>query len=97
MRWLRAGPRYNLYFNPKEVKALIVTCGGLVPGINVVIRELVMTLHYNYGVEEIYAAKFGFKGIYDEEWIKLKPDEVKTIHHHGGTYIGTSRGGFDVK
>lgn len=47
-KWLKAGPRKNLFFEPREVKAAIVTCGGLCPGLNVVIRELFMTLHFNY-------------------------------------------------
>lgn len=62
-RWLRAGPRFNLYFRPSEVKALIVTVGSIVPGINVVIRELVCSLNFVYGVEEVYGAKFGFSGL----------------------------------
>ena len=54
-----------------------------------------MTLTYNYGCEEIYGAKFGYKGIYDDEWVRLIADQIKSIHHHGGTYLGTARGGFD--
>jgi 6-phosphofructokinase 1 len=49
-KWLKAGPRKHLYFRPKEVRAAIVTCGGLCPGLNNVIREIVMTLNQNYGV-----------------------------------------------
>ena len=61
-RWLKAGPRKQIYFNPKEVKAAIVTCGGLCPGLNNVIREIVNTLNTNYGVSEIYGIKYGYKG-----------------------------------
>lgn len=66
------------------------------PGLNVVIREIVMCLYYNYGVTEIYGAPYGYLGIYSREWKKLIPDEIKYIHQSGGTYIGTSRGGFDL-
>lgn len=54
LKFTKAGPREHVFFNPKKVKAAIVTCGGLCPGLNVVIRELVMTLHFNYEAPEIY-------------------------------------------
>ena len=73
-----------------------MTCGGLCPGINVVIRELVMSLKYNYGVSEIYGIKWGFHGFLKKEcWIKLTPEDVKHIHLLGGTVLGTSRYGFE--
>jgi len=61
---VRAGPRKHNYFNPKNVKAAIVTCGGLCPGLNVVIREIFMCLYYNYGVREIFGIKYGYRGFY---------------------------------
>ena len=73
-----------------------MSCGGLCPGINVVIRELVMALRYNYGVAEIYGIKWGFYGFTKKEcWVKLEPDDIKEIHLLGGTVLGTSRSGFD--
>lgn len=91
----KAGPRLHVAFEPKEVKAAVVSCGGLCPGINVVIRELVMCLWYNYGVREIFGIKWGYEGFYDPEaWVRLKPDLVRGIHKQGGTILGTSRGGF---
>ena len=73
-----------------------MSCGGLCPGINVVIRELVMALRYNYGVAEIYGIKWGFLGFTKKDcWVKLNPDDVKEIHLLGGTVLGTSRSGFD--
>jgi 6-phosphofructokinase 1 len=54
LKFLKAGPREFVYFNPKEVKAAIVTCGGLCPGLNVVIREIVMCLYFNYEASEIW-------------------------------------------
>jgi len=67
-RYIRAGPRKYIFFNPKRVKAAIVTCGGLCPGLNVVIRELFMCLNFNYGVKDIYAIQFGYKGFYSFDW-----------------------------
>ena len=79
-----------------RVKACIMSCGGLCPGINVVIRELVMALRYNYGVAEIYGIKWGFLGFTKKEcWVKLEPEDIKEIHLLGGTVLGTSRSGFD--
>jgi 6-phosphofructokinase 1 len=94
-KYLKAGPRKEIFFKPAEVRAAIVTCGGLCPGLNVVIRELVMCLWYNYGVKHIYGIKYGFKGFYSHEWEPLTPKVVVDIHHLGGTILGSSRGGFD--
>ena len=44
----RAGPRERLYFDPSKIRVGVVTCGGLCPGINNVIRALVMELHYGF-------------------------------------------------
>lgn len=79
IKFIKAGPRKDIFFNPDDVKACIVTCGGLCPGLNVVIREVVMSLWYNYEVKNIYGIKWGFKGFYtdtDKNWVKLKPDDV---------------------
>ena len=85
-------------FNPKEVKAAIVTCGGLCPGFNVVIREIFMALWFNYGVRSIYGVKWGFRGFHNsEDIIELSPDDVAKIHCDGGSWLGSSRGGFDAK
>ena len=58
-KYIKAGPRYHVARDNEKVKACIVTCGGLCPGLNVVIRELVMSLRYNYGVQDIYGIKWG--------------------------------------
>ncbi|CAD8152339.1 unnamed protein product [Paramecium octaurelia] len=94
-RWLRSGPRKHLLFSPDEVKAGIVVVGGLLPGLNVIIRELTMCLFYNYKVQNIFGAKNGYNGIYNNDWIKLDPKIVKTIHHQGGCFLGTARSKFD--
>ena len=96
-KYLKAGPRNHLLFEPEEVKACIVTCGGLCPGLNVVIREVFNSLWYNYKVKSIYGIKFGYKGFYTYDWIELSPQVVRNIHNLGGTMLGSSRGGFDLE
>eukprot|EP00271_Cylindrocystis_brebissonii_P009161 TRINITY_DN23834_c0_g1_i1.p1 TRINITY_DN23834_c0_g1~~TRINITY_DN23834_c0_g1_i1.p1 ORF type:complete len:519 (+),score=119.52 TRINITY_DN23834_c0_g1_i1:131-1687(+) len=89
----RAGPRQWIYFPPKEVKAAIVTCGGLCPGINDVIRQIVYTLDV-YGVEDILGVQYGFKGFVDPSLppVKLSRKIVHDINMHGGSFLGVSRG-----
>ncbi len=94
----KAGPRELIYFNPAHVNAGIVTCGGLCPGINDVIRALVRCLYNRYGVKRVRGIRFGFKGLLPEEGfspIDLTPDIVDDIHKVGGSFLGTSRGGGD--
>ncbi|XP_020519277.1 ATP-dependent 6-phosphofructokinase 4, chloroplastic isoform X2 [Amborella trichopoda] len=92
----RAGPREKVYFEPEEVCSCIVTCGGLCPGINTVIREIVCGLNYMYGVTEIMGIKGGYRGFYSSNTIPLSPKSVNDIHKRGGTILGTSRGGHDT-
>mmetsp|Transcript_752 Transcript_752/g.90 ORF Transcript_752/g.90 Transcript_752/m.90 type:complete len:80 (+) Transcript_752:374-613(+) len=73
--------RTTIVLPPNHVKAAIVTCGGLCPGLNVVIREIVMTFRYNYGVQEVYGIANGFRGFYEPDGItKLTYDSVLDIH-----------------
>lgn len=91
----KAGPRDTIYFNPKEVRAGIVTCGGLCPGLNDVIRAIVMSLWHQYGVRSIYGIRFGYHGLLPEnvrDVIELSPNVVMDIHKMGGTMLGSSRG-----
>ncbi|MFM1879032.1 MAG: hypothetical protein RLZZ241_1898 [Bacteroidota bacterium] len=95
----RAGPRKSLYFTPEKTTAAIVTCGGLSPGINNVIRGLVMGLHYFYGVKRILGIPYGYEGLTSSAAhtiAELNPDNVRNIHLQGGTILGSSRGGQDV-
>lgn len=95
IRYFKAGPKRSIYFHPEEVRACIVNCGGLCPGLNVVIREIVMALYYSYKVNIVYGVKWGYEGFLKEEnWLELKPEIVKDIHRQGGTILGSSRGGF---
>jgi 6-phosphofructokinase 1 len=94
----KAGPREQIFFDPSKVHAAITTCGGLCPGLNHVIRALVMTLWYHYGVRNISGIKFGYRGLisdYQLTPVELTPDIVTDIHQHGGTLLGSSRGGGD--
>ena len=92
----KAGPREKIYYNPGHVHAGIVTCGGLCPGLNDVIRAIVRCLWYRYGVRRISGIQFGYKGLLPEYKFPTKaldPDIVDDIHKMGGTILGTSRGG----
>ena len=91
----RAGPRQKIYFDPSKTTAAIVTCGGLCPGINVVIRSLVLALNYRYGVKKIFGVQYGYEGFipeYQHAFIDLDPEVVANIHQFGGTILGSSRG-----
>lgn len=94
-----AGPRERIYFDPSKVKAAIVTCGGLCPGINDVIRSLVMELFYRYGVRNVIGIRYGFQGFipkYGHDVMDLSPDSVKDIHTLGGSVLSCSRGSQDT-
>ncbi|GAY60570.1 hypothetical protein CUMW_203070 [Citrus unshiu] len=92
----RAGPRQKVYFVSDEVHACIVTCGGLCPGLNTVIREIVCGLYHMYGVSKILGIDGGYRGFYSKNTINLTPKVVNDIHKRGGTILGTSRGGHDT-
>ena len=95
----KAGPRQSIFYDAGNTTAAIVTCGGLCPGINNVIRGVVMALHYFYGVKRIIGIPYGYEGLNPEkghELVDLTPEKVKDIHQFGGTFLGSSRGGQDV-
>jgi 6-phosphofructokinase 1 len=89
-----AGPRDRLYLDPAGMTAGIVTCGGLCPGLNNVIRSIVLTLTHAYGIGRILGFRYGFAGIAldDPPPLELTPRSVDGIHEHGGTLLGSSRG-----
>ncbi|KAL2495519.1 ATP-dependent 6-phosphofructokinase 2 [Forsythia ovata] len=96
LEYHRAGPRKQIYFDSCHVRAAIVTCGGLCPGMNTVIRELVVGLWELYGVREIFGIRAGYRGFYSIEPVPLNPKTVEGWHRKGGTVLETSRGGFDL-
>lgn len=90
-----AGPREELFFDPSQLACGIVTCGGLCPGINDVIRSIVLSLYHHYGVKKVNGFRFGYEGLvgrYGHEALKLTPHSVSRIHEIGGTVLGSSRG-----
>lgn len=94
----KAGPRHMIYFNPGHVHAGIVTCGGLCPGLNDVIRAITRCLWYRYGVRRVTGIRYGYRGLLPESGgptVELTPDAVDDIHKIGGTVLGSSRGGGD--
>ena len=94
-----AGPRSKLFFDAKHTRAGIVTCGGLCPGLNNVIRSLFLELHYAYGVKEVLGFRGGYQGldpVKGKEPVVLTPEFVNKIHKEGGTVLGTSRGPVDI-
>ncbi len=91
----KAGPRETIYFDPSKVRAGIVTCGGLCPGLNDVIRAIVMTLWYRYGTKQISGFMYGYRGLLSQFKLpitELNPEIVSKIHSLGGTILGASRG-----
>ena len=91
----RSGPRERIFFDPAKTKCAVVTCGGICPGLNDVIRGLVMTLTYSYGVTTIYGIPCGYEGFvdrYKHPIVNLTPKFVSNIHNDGGSVLGTSRG-----
>ncbi len=107
-----AGPREKIFFDPRELRCGIVTCGGLCPGLNDVIRAVVMSLHYHYGVDRVLGFRFGYEGLSSKfghepveltpesasriQPVELTPESASRIHETGGTILGSSRGNQDV-
>jgi 6-phosphofructokinase 1 len=94
-----AGPRRKIYYNPKRITCGIVTCGGLCPGINDVIRAIVIELYERYGVKRVLGFRYGYLGLTkgsEAPPVKLDSDMVDEIHHDGGTILGSSRGPHDI-
>jgi 6-phosphofructokinase 1 len=94
-----AGPREKIYFDPSKLKCGIVTCGGLCPGVNDVIRAIVLGLFYHYGVETVFGFRYGYEGLtyrHGHVPLELNPDNVGDIHKKGGTILSSSRGPQDI-
>jgi 6-phosphofructokinase 1 len=90
-----AGPRKKIYFDPTKIRCAIVTCGGLCPGINDVIRSIVLALHYGYGVQSVLGIRYGLRGFipkYGLPVMDLTLQAVNRIHEYGGTILASSRG-----
>ncbi len=95
----QAGPREKIYFDPSKLKCAIATCGGLCPGLNDIIRSIVLELYHCYGVKNIYGMKYGLQGFisdYGYNVMELRPESVSNILDMGGTILGSSRGTQDI-
>ena len=96
----KAGPREKIFFDPKKIKCAIVTAGGLCPGLNNVIRSIVLELNYIYGVHNIVGIPYGYRGFipqYGHPVIELTPEVVSYIHELGGTILASSRGQYKIE
>jgi 6-phosphofructokinase 1 len=96
----KAGPRAHLFFDPSQTRAAIVTCGGLCPGLNNVIRSVTRELFRGYGVRSLLGIRGGYRGLDPARGkppIELTEELVEDIHKEGGTLLGTSRGPVDIK
>lgn len=93
-----AGPRKRIFFDPVQTRAAIVTCGGLCPGLNNVIRAIVMSLYYTYGCRDILGILYGLQGFVskDKPPYPLKPKDVLDCQQKGGTILASSRGPQDT-
>ncbi len=94
-----AGPREKIYFDPSKLRCALVTCGGLCPGLNDIIRSIVLELYHHYGVRNIYGMRYGLQGFipkYGHEVIDLEPSAVTSILDRGGSILGSSRGPQDI-
>jgi 6-phosphofructokinase 1 len=94
-----AGPRDRIYFDAATLRCGVVTCGGLCPGLNNVVRGLVVELYRGYGVEHVVGFRYGFQGLGRDglEPMRLTPASVASIHYEGGTTLGSSRGERDPR
>lgn len=95
----RAGPRERIFFPPAQCRAAVVTCGGLCPGLNDVIRSIVHCLHHWYGVREVLGVPYGYAGLNPDSPDRPYPltlEQVDDIHLNGGTILGSSRGHQEV-
>ncbi|MBX9839180.1 MAG: ATP-dependent 6-phosphofructokinase [Silvanigrellaceae bacterium] len=95
-----AGPREKIFWNPDNLKVAIVTCGGLAPGLNNVVQNLVTFLSDRYRVKNIYGVPFGYQGFTHDPltkrfafgWRRLDSLSVQNIDFEGGSVLGTGRG-----
>ena len=95
-----AGPREAIYFDPSKLRCALVTCGGLCPGLNDIIRAVVLELYHHYGVRNIYGMRYGLEGFipeYGHEVMDLTPESVAEILNMGGSILGSSRGPQDME
>ncbi len=90
-----AGARRRLFFEPAKTTAAVVTCGGLSPGLNNVIRGIYLELTKNYGARRVLGIRDGYQGLNPTMGappVEMNDAFVEEIHKLGGTVLGSSRG-----
>ncbi len=95
-----AMPHEYIYYDPAQTNVGIVTCGGLCPGINDVIRSITYASFETYGVKNVYGFRYGYAGLtakFNQTALRLRPEMVDEIHEQGGTILGSSRGAQSVE
>ena len=95
----KAGPRQKIFYEPEKLTCGIVTCGGLCPGLNDVIRTITLSLLWQYNVKAVYGFRYGYLGLSSkapEKPILLTPVIVDDIHLKGGDILSSSRGPQDL-
>jgi len=95
----QTGPREKIFFDPSKLKCAITTCGGLCPGLNDIIRSVVLELFHIYHVKNIYGIRHGLQGFipdYGHDVMDLNPGSVSGIQDAGGSILGSSRGTQDI-
>lgn len=70
-------------------KIALLTGGGDCPGLNAVIRAVTKTAILEYGYEVI-GYRFGYRGLYNNDYINLDINTVDNILHKGGTILWSS-------
>lgn len=91
----QAGPRAKIARDPAETTLGIVTCGGLCPGLNDVIRAVTRTALRRYEVKKVIGFRFGYSGLVSHKEhppIELSLNDVAVVHRRGGSMLGVSRG-----
>jgi 6-phosphofructokinase 1 len=94
-----AGPREKIFFDSPKTTVGVVTCGGLCPGLNDIIKGIVGQCHYRYGVTKVFGFRYGYEGLiqrYGHVPMLMRPESVSQIHNFGGTMLGSSRGPQDI-
>lgn len=71
------------------MKLAVLTSGGDAPGMNAAIRAITRTCLY--GGIEVYGVQEGFKGLCEDNFIKLQKHDVSRKLSQGGTFLATAR------
>jgi len=73
----------------KHKRIGLITGGGHCPGLNAVVRAVVKTCAYEYGID-VVGIQDGYWGLIHDRMRPLEPDDVSGILSRGGTILGSS-------